>query len=201
MRVLFLICLLISLNSCEQHPQLLQKLPENGLILAFGDSLTYGTGVAKPKSYPSILGQLTGRYVVNAGVPGEITRNGLKRLPELLNKYHPDLLILIHGGNDFIRKLPEQQTAENMKKMIEEAKRRDIDVVLLGVPRPGLFFMESAELYQQLSDTFKLAIDVETLPDVLSSPSLKSDLIHPNEEGYRIIAENIQHLLQQHGAL
>lgn len=201
MRVLFLICLLLSLNSCEQHPQLLKKLPGNGLILAFGDSLTYGTGVAKPQSYPSILAQLTGRYVINAGVPGEVTINGLKRLPALLNKHRPELLILIHGGNDFIRKLPKQQTADNLRKMIEEAQRRNIDVVLLGVPRPGLFFMESAQLYQQLSDTFELAIDMETLPEVLSSSSLKSDLIHPNEEGYRIIAENIHRLLQHHGAL
>lgn len=201
MRVLLIISLLLSLNACEQQPQLLDKLPQNAMIVAFGDSLTYGTGVAQPQSYPSILAQLTGRYVINAGVPGEITRNGLKRLPSVLNKYQPDLLILIHGGNDLIRRVPEQQTMNNLSKMIDEAQRRDIDVVLLGVPRPGLLFMASAEFYQQLSETFELANDLETLPDILASTSLKSDLVHPNAQGYRIIAENIHQLLQQHGAL
>nr|WP_305909555.1 hypothetical protein [Methylomarinum sp. Ch1-1]MDP4522474.1 hypothetical protein [Methylomarinum sp. Ch1-1] len=85
--------------------------------------------------------------------------------------------------------------------MIEEANRRNIDVVLFGVPRPGLIMMSSAALYQQIAENQAVVHDLNTLPEILGDPALKSDMIHPNDRGYRIIAENVYRLLQQQGAL
>ncbi len=197
--ITFLLALLIS--SCNNPSVNLEKLSNDAVILAFGDSLTYGTGATDGQAYPSILEKLTSREVVNEGIPGEITRDGTKRLPELLNKIHPELLILIHGGNDMIKKIPKQEISANLAKMITEAKQRDISVILIGVPEPKLLISSSSDIYQNLAAQFQIPADLDTLPEILSTPSLKSDLIHPNAEGYSFLAKKIHELLKQSGAL
>ncbi len=201
MKRLILIFLSLYLTACDNSTTVFSKLSTNATILAFGDSLTYGTGVSLGEDYPSILSTLSSQQVINAGIPGEISRNGLERLPGLLDEYQPELLILIHGGNDILRKIPRQQTADNLTQMIQLAKQRDIKVVMLGVPEFGLLFLSSAEIYQQIAETQNIPIDLETLPEILSNNKLKSDTIHPNDQGYKIMAENIFDLLVKSGAL
>lgn len=192
---------LLACTACNQTDPMLSRLPDNAVMLAFGDSLTYGTGASAEHDYPHILAQLSGREVINAGVPGEISGEGLKRLPALLDEYQPNLLILIHGGNDFLRKLPLDQTRENLKAMIAEAKQRNIAVVLLGVPQLGLMFLHSAEIYAEIAQSEKIPSDLETLPEIIASNALKSDAVHPNDQGYQRLAENIAALLKKQGAL
>lgn len=202
MKKTLLIVLFWCVSACQQStPAVYEKLTQGAVILAFGDSLTYGIGASKNVNYPSILSTISHHKVINAGVSGEITRNGLNRLPVLLNKYHPELLILIHGGNDMLRNIPRQQTANNLKKMISEAKRRNIKVVMLGVPAPRFFLLSSAEIYQKIAEEQNIPIDLETLPKILGNNSLKSDTIHPNNEGYKLMADNILSLLVSAGAL
>ncbi len=189
------------LVACDKSAPVFEKISEDATILAFGDSLTYGTGASQDGGYPNILSTLSSREVINAGVPGEITRNGLKRLPALLDKLQPELLILIHGGNDLLRKTPQQQTLNNLKKMIDEAQQRNIKVVMLGVPKPSLLLFDSAEIYQKIAEQEQIPIDLETMPDILSSNELKSDTVHPNDQGYQIMAEKIFNLLVDTGAL
>lgn len=196
-----LIILFIFLSACGKPEPVFEKLSKDAVILAFGDSLTYGTGAGLNTSYPKILSSLSFREVINAGIPGEISSAGLKRLPALLDELQPELLILIHGGNDLLRKIPQQQTLNNLQQMLNEAKLRDIKVVMLGVPKPSLFLMSSAEIYQQIADEQKIPIDLETLPNILGSNHLKSDAIHPNSDGYKLMAENIFTLLVDTGAL
>ena len=200
-QLIFLGLTILFLSACDKPAPVFEKLSADAVILAFGDSLTYGSGASQNADYPAILNALSSHEIINAGIPGEISKNGLNRLPDLLDEYQPELLILIHGGNDMLRRIPQQQTSDNLKQMINEARLRNIKVVLLGVPEFNLFLLSSAEFYQQVADEQKVPIDLETLPKILSTNSLKSDAIHPNNEGYRLMAENIYRLLVDSGAL
>ena len=193
--------LLLGLIACNTQTPMLNKLPDDAVILAFGDSLTYGTGATSEHDYPTVLAGLIGREVINTGVAGEITSEGLQRLPALLDEYQPNLLILMHGGNDILRQINLEQTRDNLKAMIAEAKQRNIAVVLMGVPKFGLVFLHSAEIYAELAQSEQVPADLESLPTILASNALKSDTVHPNDQGYQRLAENIVVLLQQQGAL
>ena len=93
-------------------------LAKDDIVVAFGDSITFGTGAEPQESYPAVLEQMIGRRVINAGVPGEITAEGLSRLPQILESEKPALLILCHGGNDHLRQLKRGQAADNIREMI-----------------------------------------------------------------------------------
>jgi len=109
-----------ALVSCSDNTQL-QALGADATILAFGDSLTYGTGTSRDKSYPAVLEKLINHKIINAGIPGETSEKGLARLPGLINKHHPQLIIICHGGNDILRKLDLNKTSSNIQKMIDLA--------------------------------------------------------------------------------
>ena len=191
----------VAVAACGNQPPQLPRLASDAVILAFGDSLTYGTGVGVDASYPAVLEKLTGRTVINAGVPGEITADGVKRLPALLDEEHPDLLILCHGGNDLLRKLDRDQTIANLRTMILAARSRNIPVVLIAVPQPTLLLRESAEFYEQLAQEMQLPLEDDALARIESDDALKSDPIHPNANGYRELAGAINTLLQRSGAI
>ena len=200
MRNILLGAIYLLLTACSEAPPALQPLSGDAVILAFGDSLTYGTGVNKAQSYPARLQQLTGRRVINAGVPGEISAQGIQRLPKLLERHQPELVILIHGGNDFLRKLPAEQTRRHLQQMIKQIRQADSQVLLVAVPRPGLLLAD-APLYQRVAEQDKVPLLQDLLADILQNSSTKSDLIHPNAEGYALLAEGIHAFLQEAGAL
>jgi lysophospholipase L1-like esterase len=179
---------------CRERPPQLRSLTENATILAFGDSLTHGTGADANESYPFRLEQLIRRPVINAGVPGEVTSEGLVRLPQLLDRYRPALLILCHGGNDLLRRTGEEQAANNLRTMIRLARERGVDVVLIGVPKPDLSLAPPV-FYASIAREFTSPYDGDTLAGVLSDRSRKSDYIHPNALGYQQLAEAVHDLL------
>ncbi|MBT8489930.1 MAG: arylesterase [Deltaproteobacteria bacterium] len=192
---LFLICI-----ACSSSPRVLSPLPEDGVILAFGDSITYGTGADVGQSYPEVLEKLIKRRVIRSGVPGEISARGRERLPKILDSAEPDLVILCHGGNDLLQKIDARRTAQNITSMITMIKDHGADVVLIGVPRPGLI-LSSAPLYEKIAKEMHVPIDNKSLAKILSRGNLKSDYIHPNSHGYALLAEAIAKLLQKQGAL
>ena len=188
-----------TLTACDNTPPL-PRLSEDAVILAFGDSLTFGTGADHAQSYPAVLQQLTGRQVINAGVPGEISAKGLKRLPGLLKRYQPKLLVLCHGGNDILRRMSRSGMKQNLDSMIRLAKQQGIAVALLAVPEFGLF-LQPAEVYAELAAHHDIPVELDALSAVLQQPSLKSDQVHPNRDGYRHLAQAVAALLKKSGAI
>lgn len=198
--MLLIVLLGFTLYSCNDSSNSLSPLSSDATILAFGDSLTHGTGANKGEDYPTLLTKLTNINVINAGVPGEVSSKGLERLPALLDEHNPDLLILIHGGNDILRKLSRNEQKNNLSAMIVLAKTRNIPVVMLGVPEPGIF-IKSAEIYEQLANETNIPIELSLLSDILGDNSLKSDIAHPNAQGYQRMATGIFIFLKDNGAL
>ena len=199
-RIVFIATTVAVLLAACSGPPSLKPLSKNATILAFGDSLTYGTGTTPTQSYPATLEALTGRRVINAGVPGEVSADGLKRLPGLLAEHKPDLLILIHGGNDMLRKRNLAAASNNIRAMIEMSRAKSIPVVMLAVPNPTLI-LSPAKFYEALAEDIQVPIDVDAISDILQYPGNKSDAVHPNAKGYRMLAERVTELLQTSGAL
>jgi acyl-CoA thioesterase I len=197
-RFLF-IALLLAAAACGQRPKL-ERLAESAVVLAFGDSLTYGTGADEAESYPAQLQTLIGRRVVRAGVPGEVTSQALERLPGALDEYTPRLLLLCIGGNDFLRRLGNAQAERNVRAMVQLAKSRGVAVVLIATPEPGLLPSPPA-FYGTVAKDFGLPYEDAVITEVLKDASLKSDPIHPNARGYRLIAERVAERLKKSGAI
>ena len=190
---------LLLLSGCGQKAKL-PPLAADAVLLAFGDSLTYGTGAREEESYPAQLALLTGRKVVREGVPGEVSAAGLARLPAVLEEHKPKLLLLCHGGNDFLRRLPKAEAAANVRSMIRLAQGRGIEVLLIGTPEPG-FTVTPPEFYAELAKELGIPYEGDVIGKVLRDGSLKSDQIHPNALGYRLIAERVAALLRKSGAI
>jgi len=197
-RVVLLVAALLAAG-CGK-PAKLPPLAPDAVVLAFGDSLTYGTGAAEENSYPSQLERLIGRRVVRAGVPGEVTAAALARLPGALDETAPQLLLLCIGGNDFLRRLGKGQASANVRQMVKLAKSRGVDVVLVGTPEPG-FSVSPPDFYVEIASEFRIPYEGSVIGEVLRNADLKSDPIHPNERGYRLIAERVAALLKSSGAL
>lgn len=196
----FLLVVLPLCAGCGEGTPKLAKLGPSDVIVAFGDSLTYGTGAKEQESYPAVLAQLIGRTVVRAGVPGEQTAGGLQRLPAVLDEHQPRLVIVCLGGNDMLRKGAYQSIEGNLREMLKTLKARGVDAVLVGVPAPGLI-TSAPDFYDKLAREFGIPYEGKIVTSVLYKPELKSDPIHPNADGYRRIAEAMAKLLRDAGAV
>lgn len=178
------------------------KIPEGSTVLALGDSLTFGYGADPDESYPAQLQKLTGWNVVNGGVSGDTSAQALSRLPALLAR-KPKLVIVGIGGNDFLRKVPEEQTRANIAKIIETVQKENIPAVLVGVPHItlGALFghLSDHPLYEDLSEEYGIPLFGGAWAEILGDNNLKSDQIHANGKGYRRFAEKLSDFLHAQG--
>lgn len=189
-----------ALAACSGGGAELPKLAPGDVILAFGDSLTSGTGASPEQSYPAVLSRRIGFEVVNAGVPGEASEKGLRRLPGVLDRVRPKLVILCLGGNDMLRRQDPLRTEENLKQMVRLIRAQGAAVLMLGVPEPGLF-LSTADVYDRVASELGVPLEDDIIPDLLGDNQYKSDHVHPNAAGYARLAEAVEAFLREHGAL
>ena len=198
-RFLVALLALFLLAACDRAPTL-PKLGSHDVIVAFGDSLTHGTGASADTAYPAVLASLTGLAVINAGVPGDTTASALQRLPAVLAEHQPRLVLLCLGGNDMLRKQPESTTENNLRLLVQAIRASGANVVLIGVPAPKLFG-GAPDFYARIAKDMGLPLEQDIFSDVLKDNRLKSDPIHANAAGYRIVAERLAEFLREAGAL
>jgi len=170
------------------------------VIVAFGDSLTAGVGVAKEFSYPAQLSDLLGIDVINAGKPGETTSKAVVRMRIVLNRYKPDIVILAEGANDLLHGRKRAVIKKNLKTMVEMIKKSGAKAVILGMPDMDLIELmisSDIDLYEEVANETGAYYIPEIFGKVLKNGELKSDNVHPNVKGYRIIAENIYEGLRE----
>jgi acyl-CoA thioesterase I len=192
--------LFLFLFACTNTQLTLSRLPDDAVILAFGDSLTSGVGAPPGASYPEILESLIKRKVIKSGIPGETSDEGLVRLPGELSAYKPKLVLLCLGGNDLLRKMDLEKTASNMSRMVQIIRNSGAEVILIGVPKPGLV-LSTARFYKKISEDMRIPLEGSLFADILADSKLRADPIHPNAEGYRRLAEGIADFLRKTGAL
>ncbi|HET9352115.1 MAG TPA: arylesterase [Burkholderiales bacterium] len=191
--------LVVFFAACGERPKL-ERLSPDAVVLAFGDSLTFGSGANEEESYPAQLEKLIGRRVVRAGVPGEVTAQALARLPTALDEHAPRLVLLCIGGNDFLRRLGNKQAEKNVREMVKLAQSRGVAVLLIGTPEPG-FSVSPPSFYGGIAKEYRVPYEGAIVGEVLKDRTLKADPIHPNARGYRVIAERLAEQLKQSGAI
>ena len=187
-------------TACTDSQPQLKRVPTASKIVAFGDSLTFGTGAKAPESYPAQLQILISRTVIRSGVPGEVSSAGLERLLGVLEEHAPALVLLCHGGNDLLRKKGPAGADANLRAMVKLIRASGAEVVLLGVPKPGLL-LSPASHYDRIAEDLHIPYLRDSLSDILGERDLKSDTVHPNAAGYRQLAVEMAELLRQVGAV
>ncbi len=170
------------------------KVTRDGPIVAFGDSLIYGTG-SSGGGFVKMLEEKIQKPIVNLGIPGETTGDGLKRLESVIG-LKPSVVILLLGGNDYLRRIPQGETFANLETIIQRLQEDGVSVFLIGV-RGGVLRDNFASRYEELAEKFKVAYVHDVLDDTLGVPKYMDDQVHPNDAGYRVIAERVYPVLAE----
>jgi acyl-CoA thioesterase-1 len=197
--------LLLGLIACSDEPQH-QPLPAGTVVLAFGDSVTHGTGAQPGQDYPSLLAQQTGWQVINAGIPGDTARAAKDRLSLLLQEHQPQLVIVELGGNDFLRKRQAARVKQDLHSIVATSEDFGAITVLIAVPRlsllrAGMGALKDADIYAELAAETQVVLIQNIFSDVLSDVTLRADPVHPNAEGYQVFTRELIAALKAAGLL
>ena len=163
-------------------------------IVCLGDSLTEGVGANPGEDYPSVLSRELAFPVVNLGRRGDTMAQALARLPEVLER-NPRLVIVLLGGNDFLRQVPRSETKTNLVEVVRRLQAHGAMVAIAGM-RLGLFTDEFSPIYEETAEQLGAYYIPQVTQGILSDPQLKSDPIHPNAAGYRLLGQRIAEQLK-----
>ena len=182
----------------SQAPMLLHP-GRTPVIVAFGDSLTAGSGVPADESYPSQLSNMLGIDVINAGRPLELSRDAAKRIAGVMKRYHPDIVLVETGLNDLLTGRKRSQLRENLTKIVETVKKGGATPVIIGIPDMdliGLMISSDIGLYDEVAEKTGAGYIPDVFGPVLKDESLMSDDVHPNARGYKKAAQTVNEFLR-----
>ncbi|MBW2466443.1 MAG: arylesterase [Deltaproteobacteria bacterium] len=186
----FLSCLLFVACSSSEPPVL-----SGDNIICFGDSLTYGSGASRDKSYPAQLSEMIGEPVINAGIPGDTTADALQRLETDVLERSPRIVLLTLGGNDMKNGVDKTIAFKNLRQIVKAIQARNALVVIGGVKM--LFWDRGyAAEYEKLADETGALLIPNVLKGLVGHNDLMSDAIHPNEAGYEIMAKRFHKAIE-----
>ena len=174
-----------------ENPFAVRNYPPRGRnIIAFGDSLVIGKGVAQGDDFPSELSRLLGKPIINAGVVGDTTDDALKRIQTDVLDKEPRLVVILLGGGDILDGRSPIEAVSNLKVIIERVHESGASVILVGV-QGGLFTDRLRDGLHKLVEETKVAYVPNILRGIIGNPLLLSDAVHPNKEGYKLMANRI----------
>ncbi len=165
-------------------------------IICFGDSLTHGTGASKGMDYPSQLSKMITKPVLNSGVPGDTTGRALRRLERDVLAKSPDVVLITLGGNDLKNGVARDIAFENLKTIVESIQKTGARVIIGGIKFP-IRDRGFGRAYQELSDETGAILIPNIFEGIMGNRKLMSDPIHPNDEGYKLIAERFYEAMLQ----
>jgi acyl-CoA hydrolase len=204
-KIFFTVLFVLLLAACSKSPKY-EPLAGGAVVLAFGDSVTRGTGAKEGEDYPTRLAQRSGWDVVNGGIAGDTARSATSRIDRLLQDIEPALVIVELGGNDFLRRYSDKEVKEDLRLILRAVKQSGATPVLVGVPelsvfRAGMGRLSDSAIYAELAKEEKVLLVKDVFSGVLSDASLRADQIHPNAEGYRVLADGVAAALAGAGLL
>lgn len=164
-------------------------------VIAFGDSLVEGVGASPGRDIVSLLSARAGVPIVNAGRRGDTTSTALARLDSAVLSRRPRVVIVVLGGNDFLRRIPPQQTFANLEAIVDRIRRRGAAVILVGLS-VGVFTDAYGDGYEDLARRTSSGLVPDILAGILGRPDLMADHIHPNDRGYQMMADRIEPALR-----
>jgi lysophospholipase L1-like esterase len=164
--------------------------PRNSTVVLFGDSLARGYGASPGQDLAARLGERFGLKIANLGVVGDQSDDALFRVPQVV-AMQPGLVIVIIGGNDMMRGVEKAQTMKNIRAIVEKLLAEGASVCLVGIEPPLMTGISYHSEFRAIADELKLAFVPDALGDILANPSLKADTVHPNSEGYGVLATEI----------
>jgi acyl-CoA thioesterase I len=176
-------------------PDITNYPSKNTGIVAFGDSLVEGVGSARGGGFVSILSDELNMPITNLGVSGNTTAEALGRIG-MVTARKPAVVIVLLGGNDYLRRVPRAETEESLARIIESIQAFGAAVILVGVDS-GLVLNRDEELFERLSEKYHTAYVPDILEDILGRSGLMADSLHPNDAGYKIMAERIKPVLER----
>jgi acyl-CoA thioesterase-1 len=186
--LLSLLCLFINACSKEKDIKNIHSAGQN--IICFGNSLTSGVGASAGNDYPSILAKNLDFPVINAGRPGDTTIDALKRIGHDVLHQKPRLVIVEFGGNDFLQGVPEKQTLKNLDRIVKKIQDAGAIVVLVQI-RTSLWKDSYLSGVRKIAQRRRAVLINDILKGIITNSRLKTDYLHPNDEGYKIIAFRI----------
>jgi len=160
------------------------------LVVFLGDSITQGYGVRSDESFPAVVGHALGVPFVNAGVPGDTMAAGLARLERDVLPHRPRLTVVEFGGNDFLRRVPVEETLRHLEAIVSGLIREGMMVAVLEV-NVGLGGDAYLKGFQAVADRHGAVLVPDILRGILANPDLKTDTIHPNAKGHQRIADRV----------
>lgn len=189
--VLFLFCL------CACSKQEITNYPaKEGPIVAFGDSITYGYDVSADEAFPAVLEKMWNREVINLGVSGNTSLDGLARKEKLKN-LNPSFVLIEFGGNDFLKKVPREQTKKALEDIVDYVHALGAVAVLIDTGGHGpmnTYTKINKNIAKQKNTLYVSGI----MNGIFTNRKLKVDAIHPNKEGHQIIAQRIDKVLKKY---
>ncbi len=173
---------------------IVNRMPSDGAIVCFGDSLTSGTGASQGMDYPAQLSRMIGLPVMNAGVPGDTTARALKRLDGLLDM-QPRAVLITLGGNDLKNGVSRQTAFDNLRAIIRSIQAEGALVIIGGIDIP--FYAKGfGGAYRELAEETGSVLIPNVFAGIMGTRSLMSDPIHPNSQGYTVMAQHFYRALQ-----
>lgn len=176
---------------------LLLSAPASATILLIGDSIGAGYGVAESRNWVTLLErEIAPRKIINASISGDTSSGAKARLPALLKRFQPDLVIIEVGGNDGLRGQPVSLLERNLKAMIEMSRNAGAGVLLLGMQIPPNYGKAYTEAFHEAYHQAARASNTPLLPFLLEGIALKpalmqADRIHPNADAQPLIVQNV----------
>lgn len=196
-RSCFLFICLAALVVCGCEAKIRNADSKGETIVCFGNSITYGTGADRGEDYPSLLSDLLRRDLINAGAPGDTTSDALARLEGDVLELNPYLVIVEFGGNDFLDRVPKQETLANLKAIVSRIQGSGAIVAICDVSGSVIMSGYRGDYRKLAHETGSIFIP-KLMEGILVNPAFKYDEVHPNSKGYRIIAEKVYRSVKQY---